>query len=228
MSKNLSNIVAETIKLKIISGDYNSNNRLPVEKEIAEQFGVSRTTVREAIKILVSKNIVTIHRGKGTFINENPGVIDDPFGFDFLDKEELADDLCEFRYYVEPTVALLAARNATKKQISDMNEIMEKMRDLATTNPDDYYNTEAVNQFCNYELLFHSLLYEMTNNLVLQHLLPAILKSVHAFYFRQMIDERYDIDNAYDTHRSIFLAIRSRNEIAAYKSTKDHMLKPKE
>ena len=63
---------------------FGPGDKLPTEAELVESLGVGRNTVREALRILMSRNIVTIRQGSGTFISEKKGVVDDPLGFSCL------------------------------------------------------------------------------------------------------------------------------------------------
>lgn len=224
MSTNLSNFVAESIKQKIISGEYSENDKLPNEQELANLFNVSRTTIREAIKRLVSQNIVTIKRGVGTYVNANPGLMDDPLGFEFIPEEVITKDLREFRYYIEPAAAKFAAKRATKQQISDMADIIEGMKLFTQKNDSVPESSDVLSQFGNFELLFHSLLYEMTGNSVFKHLQPIIIKSVQLYYYKQILSGQYSIIDAYKCHKKIFNAIRARDEQDAYEQMLKHML----
>lgn len=62
---------------------FDPGDRLPDERSLAIEMGVSRTSLREAIKILVAGGVLVIRRGIGTFVSETPGRVDDPFGFAF-------------------------------------------------------------------------------------------------------------------------------------------------
>ena len=73
--QSLSERVADDIQEMIISQKYLVGERLANEFELAEELKVGRNTIREAIKLLASKNIVEIRRGKGTFVSERPGLI---------------------------------------------------------------------------------------------------------------------------------------------------------
>ncbi|WP_411848949.1 FadR/GntR family transcriptional regulator [Vagococcus salmoninarum] len=117
----LSERVADDIQEMIISQKYLVGERLANEFELAEELKVGRNTIREAIKLLASKNIVEIRRGKGTFVSERPGLIDDPLGLSFLSNQAfLSADLLEVRQIIEPAIAKLAARNRTSENIDDM------------------------------------------------------------------------------------------------------------
>lgn len=225
----LANSTAETLKRKVISGEYAVGEKLPNEQELSLQMGVSRTTIREAIKILVSKNIVTIRRGNGTYVNKNPGLLDDPLGLEFVPEEIISHDLREMRFYVEPSVSLLATRHATKKQIAALEAIIENMRCLAEEiqqHPDAPETKERIDKFSNCESLFHSSLYEMTANTLFIRLMPAIIKSVHSFYIEGELDQDYNYSYAYESHKKILMAIKSRDEQLAYQTTLDHMMQP--
>lgn len=84
-----------------------------------ERFGVSRSTVREAVKILQTEHIVDIRQGQGTFLCAMPGLAHDPLGLRFADQEELIAQLLETRLLIEPSVAALAARPQTGQTAGD-------------------------------------------------------------------------------------------------------------
>ena len=90
--------VSEKIKQYIILNDLKDGDKMPTEPTLVEIFGVGRSTIREAVKILVSQNILNVRQGSGTYVSEEIGVISDPLGFSFIrDKNKLARDLLEVR-----------------------------------------------------------------------------------------------------------------------------------
>ena len=90
---------------------FGPGDKLPTEAELVESLGVGRNTVREALRILMSRNIVTIRQGSGTFISEKKGVVDDPLGFSMMeDRRRLTEDLIQVRLMLEPQLAALAAQ----------------------------------------------------------------------------------------------------------------------
>ena len=76
--------VSEQIIRLITERQLKAGDKLPNEFDMAQQLSVGRGTIREAIKILVSRNIVEIRRGCGTFVCDHPGMVDDPLGFRFM------------------------------------------------------------------------------------------------------------------------------------------------
>ena len=92
-SKPLPQLVSEEIEKLIVLGEFKPGDRLPSEYELAQRLGVGRSTVREATKALVSRNILEVHRGNGTFVCEQTGLVQDPLGLRFQpDKKRLGLD----------------------------------------------------------------------------------------------------------------------------------------
>ena len=90
-SRSLAEQAADKIEQMIIENQWNPGDKLPNEMDMVEKLGVGRGTIREAVKILESRNVVEIRRGKGTFVCNDIGKIGDPLGFRFAsDKKKLA------------------------------------------------------------------------------------------------------------------------------------------
>ena len=83
--------------------------KIPNEFELAERFGVGRSTIREAVKGLVSRGILEVRRGSGTYVISTNTLDEDPLGFGKMeDKYKMALDLFEVRLMIEPEIAALA------------------------------------------------------------------------------------------------------------------------
>lgn len=129
ITKPLGETTSEKIIKLIVDENLKIGDKLPNEYELADKLGVGRSTIREAIKALVSRNILEIKRGSGTFIK--CGVADDPLGLMFVkDKLKLAVDLLEIRFMIEPKIASLAAINATKEDIEEMSKLCDEVEKL--------------------------------------------------------------------------------------------------
>ncbi len=215
----LSNSIAGKIKRKIINGDWLVNEQLPNEQALAEQLKVSRTTIREAVKILVSKNILYIKRGKGTFVEGTPGVAEDPLGLEFVQEGALVRHLCEYRLTVEPRASSMAAERATDKQIREMRRIVQAMerieREYAEAAPAD--RDRVLDRFADLDAEFHSLLYQMTQNMVFLRLSPIINNTVVENYTTGLYRRRGQKLRFSETHRTLFEAIEARNAVRAHK-----------
>ena len=129
--KSLPEKLSDDIVSYILEKEMKPGDKLPNEAFLAKEMGAGRSSLREAMKLLASRNIVTIKQGSGTYIASKPGVVDDPLGFTFInDKEKLVRDLLEIRFLIEPYIAQMAALNATQADIEFHNAIASSSKNL--------------------------------------------------------------------------------------------------
>ena len=89
------------------------------------------------MKLLASRNIVTIRQGSGTYIASSPGMVDDPLGFTFIgNKQKLINDLLEVRFLLEPPIAAMAATRADKKDIKKITALCDEVEELLRKHED--------------------------------------------------------------------------------------------
>ena len=106
-------------------------SRLPSEHKLSEKFGVGRSTIREAIKSLVTRGVLEVKRGSGTFVKNTELDKQDPLGLSkFEDKYRLAMDLFDVRILLEPEVAATACKNATKEQKDKIKELCDEIEKI--------------------------------------------------------------------------------------------------
>ena len=86
--KSLPEKLSDDIIAYILEEQLQPNDKLPNESVLSEKMGAGRSSIREAMKLLASRNIVTIRQGSGTYVAASPGVVDDPLGFTFIDDQE--------------------------------------------------------------------------------------------------------------------------------------------
>lgn len=189
--QTLAEQVAEQILNDIVEKGLEVGAKIPNEFELAEKIGVGRGTIREAVKILVSREILTIRRGAGTFVSERQGLLDDPLGLSLLkDKTHLALDLLSIRLMLEPEIAALAAVNARPEHLKELGKLRDQVEELINRRED---HTHA-------DILFHRQIAACSGNLVMEKLIPVIHSSISLFV---------DLTNArlrqetIDTHREI-------------------------
>ena len=122
MSQNKTNLAqrtADTLRAQIRSGeDYAPGRRCPTKPSLTEA-GVSRTTLREAIRILVAEGLLQVQRGKGTFVTERKDQLADTLP-SFDEKKVTLKDLYEARLIIEPAAAALACQRATDEEIEEI------------------------------------------------------------------------------------------------------------
>src|SRR6266702_162301 len=161
--------VANQIEKRILSGELRSGDRLPTERDLAEQFQASRTAVREAMKILAQKGLVDMRPGRGTIvINGAPEAMQNSIGLVMkLQVGEVggSDNLVEVREILETEIAALAAARATEDEIAAMREAIRVM-DVSLSDADAYI--AADNQF-------HRALAKATQNSLILILIDSIV-----------------------------------------------------
>ena len=105
--------------------------KIPNEFELAKQFGVGRSTIREAVKGLVSRGILEVRRGSGTYVINTNSFEDDPLGLGKMeDKYKMALDLFEVRLMIEPEIASLACRNASEEELRKLKKLCDETEQL--------------------------------------------------------------------------------------------------
>lgn len=211
--KPLSECVADQIVQLIIDRDLKSGDKLPNEFKLAESLSVGRGTVREAVRLLISRNVLEIRRGKGTFVSKRPGVSGDPLGFAFLkDKHKLIWDLVEIRLILEPEMAAIAARNAKESDIKKMNQLCEEILVLAADNDKSYINLDVELHIC---------IAKCTNNIVMPKLIPIISSGIALYNKLPSYSERI---TALSSHREIIDSISAHDEDRARDAMKRHLM----
>ncbi|MED9883566.1 FadR/GntR family transcriptional regulator [Blautia sp.] len=173
-SKNtsLAKTIADQINDYIQKQNLKPGDRIETELEMAKKLNVSRGTIREAVKILVSRNVLEVHKGSGTYISKKKGITEDPLGLSFItDKKKLTWDLLEFRMMVEPQIAFLAAQNITSSQIN----LLEKLCNQA-----DFLSSQGQIR-AEEDVEFHICIAEASGNLVAPNLIPIIRKATELF-----------------------------------------------
>ncbi len=171
-ARKLPEQIADKLREMIIQEEMKTGSKLPAEAELMIRFGVSRSTVREAVKILQTEHIVDIRQGQGTFLCAMPGLADDPLGLRFTDQEELIAQLLETRLLIEPSVAALAAQRRQDRHLLEMKSLLDRM-DNAYLHGENYTP---------YDAQFHSVIADCTGNDVMKRLLPTIHESIRAGY----------------------------------------------
>lgn len=155
------------IENKVLSGELRPGDRLPSERELAEQFGISRTAVREAVKALQEKGLVDIQVGRGTFIKHGTSQAVRQ-SLDLMVRIGRTDghaDLVQVRAILEPEIAALAAEHASPEQLERMQNAVEAM-DRAL------HDAEA---FVEADLAFHLALASASGNSLIPILIDPIV-----------------------------------------------------
>jgi DNA-binding FadR family transcriptional regulator len=197
----------------IIENDLPPRAKLPNEFDLSRILNVGRSTVREAVKLLVSQNILEVRQGAGTFIVEQKmGISSDPLGFMFIkDKRKLIADLLEIRMMIEPRICALAALAATTEDIAQMRVFAGRVEECISSGQD---HAQA-------DIDLHTKIAETSGNIVLPNLLPVIQRAVALF---SNITQRRLRRDTIASHRAIVAAIEDHNAIAASDAMTIHIV----
>ncbi|MGN0295495.1 MAG: FadR/GntR family transcriptional regulator [Lachnospiraceae bacterium] len=203
---------ADAIIRLIRTDNYAAGTKLPNEYELSRMLNVSRNTVREAIKLLVSRNILEVRRGAGTFVSDKQGLGDDPLGLSMIvDQPRLYRDVLQVCLLTEPKCAAFAAQYATPEDIEKLQLLITELEDLLHKNTSVTVNDAAFHlhiSHCSGNIILYNINTAIYNRLTRQEA-PAALSEI-----KQMLTD----------HLRIFQAIRQHDSCGAYDAMLAHLL----
>ena len=209
---SLAEKVSQDILSYILDHGFKPGTKLPNEYELAQMLGVGRSSIREAVKLLASRNILEVRQGSGTFVSDKKGIPDDPLGFRLIDnKKKLAEDLLSIRILIEPQIASLAAIHATDEEIQDILRLCGEVEELI------YLGKNYLKK----DIEFHSRIAWGSKNVVAPNLLPIIQQAIEVF---MDITDRKLKEETIRTHREIAEAISRRDSLAAHDAAYLHLV----
>ena len=195
--ENLSQRTAETLRAQILEEKrYQYGEKLPNENELSETLGISRTTLREAIRILISEGLLVVKRGRGTFVADQF----DQYTDSSMDVQELFKmkvtlrDLYETRLIFEPQAAALACKRATDKEIEQILALGEECQRQVKLNPQGKDRIAS-------ESAFHGAIIKAAHNDFLSQFMPTLTQTIE-----QTFALNYNLDViAEDANKDIIL-----------------------
>lgn len=220
-TKTLSSIVASKIENQIICGNWQVGSQIPPEQELMQTFDVSRITIREAIKTLVSRDVLEIRRGCGTFVSAVPGLSDDPLGLRFIAGDDLNTHLFEARQILEPSVCRLAAQRGDDEELALLKQLAQDIDDLDTQLRGKETTPEVIQAITAKDIAFHTFLCRMSKNPVFERMLPVIIKSVRASY--SLLVPRLSNGPRVSIHGEIYKAVAAHDGEEAFRLMTAHL-----
>ena len=213
-SSRLYEQIVKQIEDSLEKGTLKAGEQLPAERELALQFGVSRTAVREAMKALREKGLIEAFPGRGTFItSETSNSI--RLTFDRLLKADLQDGtihLVEMREILEPEIAALAANRADGECVDQLREAVSIM-EVAKRDPEQYIEAD---------LDFHLALAEAAANPLILSLIDSIVGLL-----REQRMSIFKVDGGPERgqyhHKRILEAIENRDPVGARDAMRAHL-----
>lgn len=212
-NKMLSQSVADNILSMItIEKRFSVGDKLPNELDLSEELNVSRTTLREAIRILVALDILEIQRGKGTYVKENA----------FKKQQDIeqlsnikvnAKDLYEMRLIFEPEAAYYAALRATDSEIKRIIEFGKKVEKEISNHQDRTDDEHS----------FHKAIAQATHNEFMNKLMPILYQAISKGVYLSLQSDKA-IEDTINDHRMIMEFLEQRNAEGTKNAMKIHIM----
>ena len=166
--RRLADDIVAQVEAKILEGTFKVGERLPAERALAEQFGVSRPSLREAIQKLVARGLLVSRHGGGTFVAETLGsTFSDPLLQLLENNEDAQRDLLEFRHTLEGSCAYYAALRATDLDRQRLTEVFDALQACYAQEPSRAEEGAA-------DASFHLAIAEASHNAVLLHTMRGL------------------------------------------------------
>ena len=210
--KSLPERTADSIMSMLHHENYGVGQKLPNEIRMAERFEVSRSTIRQAEKILEQRGILDIERGAGTFVSGSMGMNEDPLGFSLIyDKTKLARDLLELRLLIEPKSASLAAQNAKRQDTELLFRLCDELEAMVA----------AGENYVRKDMEFHQAVANCSQNAAIHNLIPYIHQML---VLHDSISTNRHMEETVKEHRRIARAIAQRRGADAYDAMEYHLM----
>ncbi|CAM3090581.1 transcriptional regulator PdhR [Pseudomonas floridensis] len=205
--RRLSDDIVEQLEKMILEGTLKSGGRLPAERALAEQFGVSRPSLREAIQKLTAKGLLVSRQGGGNYVVENIGsTFSDPLLHLLESSPDAQRDLLEFRHTLEASCSYYAAMRATEMDRERLRVSFESLQDCYSR-ADEVSRAEEGTADAN----FHLAIAEASHNAVLLHTIRGLfdlLKRNVVINIGGMYKQRAETrDMLIKQHRELYMAI---------------------
>ena len=195
--------VEEELMNYILNEPVGIGEKIPNEFELAEMFGVGRRTGREAVKGLVTKGILEVRRGAGTYVVSTSTLEEDPLGLAKLgDKYKLALELLEVRMMLEPEIAAMACGHITQEEKEQLKRLCDEVEELYT----------AGKNHAKKDVEFHTCIAKCSGNRVVEVLIPIINTAVLTFV---NLTQRQLMKETLETHRAITDSILKGDPVGA-------------
>jgi GntR family transcriptional regulator, transcriptional repressor for pyruvate dehydrogenase complex len=205
--------IVRQVKTMIAEGRLKGGDRLPPERDLAEKFVVSRTSVREALRALESLGLVEIRPGEGTFIREvSIDALVEPLALLMASQREATGELFEARRLLEPSLAALAASRATPEEIHEMERILEEQsREIGAGRTGLAQDAQ-----------FHAAIGVASHNRAITRIAHAIMDLL-AQSREESLNTPGRPTRSHEDHRRVLAAIRDRDPEAARAAMLEHI-----
>jgi DNA-binding FadR family transcriptional regulator len=203
--RSLADEVASQIKTYIRSGQLVAGQQLPTEPELMKQYGVGRSTIREAVRMLANSGLLRVQQGVGTFINE---YVEDSESLHQRLQRAAAKDIDEVRQLLEVKIAQNAAIHRTQQQLDEIEGFLNERIETA--------HQGKIEECIQADINFHVSIAKASGNDILADMYEAFSSRLKS-WFLQVHPDTSSFIQTNDLHKSLFLSIRDGSEENALK-----------
>ena len=189
----LHEVIFSTLRRAVLTGELSPGERL-TEIQLASQFGVSRTPVREAIRMLEQEGLVTLRPSRGAVVS---GILADS-----------VKDVLEIRRALDVLCAQLACRRISQDAISELKKACDKFEQAV------YASQKDIKVIAACDVAFHDIIIDSTGNMRLKQLVNNLSEQMYRYRFEYLKDKEI-YPQIVKEHRSIYEAISNGDETAA-------------
>src|SRR5688572_2270624 len=205
--------IVEYVRDQLERGELKPGDRLPPERSLALQTGVSRSSVRVGLRALATMGIIQSRHGSGTFIADGPPTLEsEPLHFLAALHGFTRDEMFEARRLLEVGVAGLSARRASGEQVAAIAEEVTSM----------FASLDSPQDFLRHDIRFHQAVAASCGNPILTSLVE-MLSQVFYERRRETVGRARDIRESADMHRRIYMAIRQHDSASAREAMDQHL-----
>lgn len=204
-----------SFKTLIAEGTFVPGSKLPPERDLAKSFGVNRSSLRQALKVLQLLGVLRQRVGDGTYLTADASnVLRVPIEFMLLIGRITDEELFDARLLVEPHMAARAAQQTSAKELAALEKAIMDMKNCKTSQ-----------QRMETDLAFHQAIFQASGNR-LYHMIFAV---IHLAILRSMgrLVKRSRLDRPLEFHKQIYTAIYNRDPKGAYEWMEKHLLDTK-
>ncbi len=208
-SKSKSMKIAEQIMEAIRNGVFEAGDKLPSESDLAEEMGVSRPSVREALSGLQAIGAVETKKGSGTYVSDpNPGEDLGRSGVLILEEEANYLEIMEARESIETAALEIIINHVDVDDLEELKKILDRMK--------QHVNSREYEKYMDADHAFHQRLVESTSNSLVRKSMEPLVKSIDGRVYRELTHKYYlnddsHIQRCYGVHESIYQSIKDKD-----------------
>ena len=207
--------VVNSILTDIFDNVYKPGERLPSEYQLSEEYGLSRATIREAFKKLNMLNVISIHQGDGTFVEEaNAEILLQPIFSKMIFQKENILQLYDARIWFEVAAITMALPKMSQEDIKFLKDLVEKMD-----------QSLEIHDTANFSILdneFHQYIFKIAGNFVLSSVY-RMMRDIFKFYRKRSLKTMPQMRISNKRHHMILQAIETGDDVAAIELMRRHI-----